>query len=85
MIIDPKKLTGKLVVRSPRPGDRLRPPGFPGRRKLKKLFWEKGLSHESRRSWPVLECQGKIVGLPGFFTDEYLLAEAPPAIIIYLE
>ncbi len=82
--IDQALLSGPLLVRSPQPGDRLKPPGFSGRRKLKKLFWEKKLSHESRRLWPVLEYQGKIVGVPGFFTDAEFLAQKPPALIIRL-
>ena len=87
VIIDLQKIKGKLYVRSPLPGDRIRPPGFPGRRKLKKLFWERKLSHESRRLWPVIEFHGQIVGLPGFFTDEAFLAspEQEKALIIYLK
>ncbi len=84
LCIDKTRLCGPLIARSPQPGDRLKPPGFPGRRKLKKLFWEKKLSHESRRLWPVLENNGKIVGVPGFFTDADFLAKTAPALIIRL-
>ncbi len=82
--LDPKKLQGSLKVRSPLPGDRIRPPGFDGRRKLKKLFWEKKLSHRKRRLWPVLECNKQLVGIPGFFADEAFLARQKPGLIIYL-
>ena len=61
----PDKATFPLVVRSPLPGDRIRVPGLSGRKKLKKLFWERKLPHEARRGLPVIEKDGEILAVAG--------------------
>ncbi len=70
LILDPQKVSFPLTVRPAQPGDRIRPPGFYGRKKLKKLFWERKIPHEFRWSWPIIEKDGEIVALPGFFVQE---------------
>ncbi len=70
LVFEVSKLPFPFVVRSPRPGDRIRLPGLRGRKKLKKLFWEAGLAHEARRLWPVIEKDGEIVAVANFAVAE---------------
>jgi len=55
-----------LVLRNWRAGDAYRPAGSRKVRKLKELFRERKVPREQRRLWPVLECDGQIVGVLGF-------------------
>lgn len=55
-----------LQVRRWRPGDRYRPLGAPGSRKLQDLFTDRGISRSRRRQLPVVEIPGKgIAWVPG--------------------
>lgn len=57
----------RLVVRGWRPGDRYRPLGAPGRRKLQDLFTDRGIPVEQRHRLPVIESRaGDILWIPGF-------------------
>jgi len=56
---------GEATVRSRRPGDRLRPLGAPGRRKLKALLIDRGVPAEIRDRIPLLELAGRIAWIPG--------------------
>ncbi len=85
LLLDPQKASFPLLVRPAQAGDRIRPPGFRGRKKLKKLFWEKKIPHEFRWSWPIIEKDGEIVALPGFFAqDGYEWKGGEKALIIEL-
>ena len=53
-----------ILLRSPRPGDRLRVPTR-GTRRLVDLFREHGISRWERESWPVLATTDEVIGLPG--------------------
>jgi tRNA(Ile)-lysidine synthase len=70
-----RKLSGKLVLRNWRAGDRFRP--FDSRRvwKLKELFRQRKIDVRARSHWPVLECNGEVVWVRGFSPD----ASAVPA------
>lgn len=64
---DAGKLQFPLSVRSRRDGDRYRPLGSPGRKKLKEIFRAKGVSVQDRDRQPVFLSGEKIVwvlGLP---------------------
>jgi tRNA(Ile)-lysidine synthase len=65
MIADAQALQGPLTVRTARPGDRMRPLGVNGRRKLQDLFVDRKLPVRRRWSCPVLECDGEILWVPG--------------------
>jgi tRNA(Ile)-lysidine synthetase-like protein len=56
----------QLLVRNWYPGDAYRPFGFYGRKKLKKMFQERGVSLDKRRKLPVivLPKSGKIIWVP---------------------
>jgi tRNA(Ile)-lysidine synthase len=64
--LDPQKLRGELILRNWRPGDKYRPLGNRGIRKLKELFRERKIPEVQRKGWPVLLCAGQIVWVRGF-------------------
>ncbi len=68
--LDRDLLPDDLAVRPFRPGDRIRPLGMQGRRKLKDVFIEMKVPLEVRRSYPVLAGGGGIVWVPGYRVAE---------------
>jgi tRNA(Ile)-lysidine synthase len=54
-----------LVVRRVRAGDRVRPLGMRGRRKLQDIFVDRKLPRAERWSIPVVEAAGEILWVPG--------------------
>ena len=58
------------TVRGRRPGDRLRPLGAPGTRKLKELLVDRGVPAEGRDRLPLLEIDGRLAWVPGVTIDE---------------
>lgn len=86
--LDMDKIQPPLVVRSPRPGDRLRPKGLNGTKKLQDLLVDLKVPRRERWKVPVVEdCRGVIwvVGLkvderviPDQDTKKILLAQVEP-------
>jgi len=67
---------GTAVVRNRRPGDRLRPLGAPGARKLKELLVDRRVPAAERDRLPILEIDGSIAWVAGITIDErFRLAE----------
>jgi len=64
--LDPDRLPGPLLVRAFQPGDRIRPLGFSGTRKLKDVFMELRLPRELRKVWPVVAAGSQVVWVPGY-------------------
>ncbi len=62
---DRERVQPPLTVRSRRPGDRYRPLGMEGRRKVKKLLAESGVPLSRRGLVPVIEDREKIIWLAG--------------------
>jgi tRNA(Ile)-lysidine synthase len=60
----------QVVVRSRRPGDRLRPLGAPGTRKLKDVLIDRGVPRRERDRLPLLCVGGRIAWVPGVTVDE---------------
>jgi tRNA(Ile)-lysidine synthase len=54
-----------LILRSARRGDRVRPLGMQGSRKLQDIFVDRKLPREQRWSLPVVEAAGEILWVPG--------------------
>jgi tRNA(Ile)-lysidine synthetase-like protein len=52
-------------LRRIKPGERLKPFGFRGRRKAGDLLREAGLPDWARPGWPALEAEGRLLALPG--------------------
>lgn len=59
-----------VTVRSRRPGDRLRPLGAPGVRKLKDVLIDHRVPRERRDQLPLVEIDGRIAWVPGVTIDE---------------
>jgi tRNA(Ile)-lysidine synthase len=58
------------TVRNRRPGDRLRPLGSPGTRKLKEILVDRRVPADARDRLPLLELGGRIAWVPGVTVDE---------------
>jgi len=58
------------TVRGRRPGDRLRPLGAPGSRKLKELLVDRGVPADRRDRLPLLEIGGRLAWVPGVTIDD---------------
>jgi tRNA(Ile)-lysidine synthase len=56
----------RLTVRSWKPGDRMKPLGMKGSKKLQDIFVDEKVPFEQRQRLPLLECAGEIVWLPGY-------------------
>ena len=69
---------GIATVRSRRPGDRIRPLGAPGERKLKELLIDRGVPAEARDRLPLLVVGGRIAWVPGVAIDESFRLGAGP-------
>jgi len=56
----------RIIVRSWRNGDRMKPFGMTGSRKLHHIFIDEKVPVEERRNIPVFECGGEIIWIPGY-------------------
>jgi tRNA(Ile)-lysidine synthase len=56
--LDPHRLVPPLLVRTPRPGDRLRPFGLTGTKRVRDLLMEARVPRWERGRWPLL-CDGR--------------------------
>jgi tRNA(Ile)-lysidine synthase len=61
------KVAGReLTVRVAKPGDRMEPYGMEGSKKLQDIFTDLKIPKAQREQWPVVECGGEIIWLPGY-------------------
>lgn len=67
----------KVEIRSRRPGDRLRPLGAPGTRKLKELLIDRHIDRTRRDSLPLLCVGGTIAWVPGVAIDDRFRVRGP--------
>lgn len=56
----------RLLARAWKPGDRMRPLGLKGSKKLQDIFSDGKVPPGLRHRLPVIECQGEIVWIPGY-------------------
>jgi len=70
VVIDASKLGGSLVVDSPRPGDRMRPLGMEGTRKLSDMLVDAKVPARRRPLTPVVRDGERIVWLAGVRMSE---------------
>jgi tRNA(Ile)-lysidine synthase len=56
----------KVMVRTARLGDRMEPYGMEGSKKLQDIFTDLKIPKAQRENWPVVECGGEIIWLPGY-------------------
>ena len=75
-----------LTVRNRRPGDRLRPLGAPGRRKLQDVLVDRKVSRERRDDVPIVaDAAGRIVWVAGVVLAEECRVTAPERGVVILE
>ena len=82
------KIAGREVtVRTPRPGDRMEPYGMEGSRKLQDIFTDQKIPQAQRAHWPVVECGGEIIWIPGYRIARgwELASETAPALHLSCE
>lgn len=68
--LDLDRISGPLVVRSPRPGDRIQPLGMRGSRKLSRLFIDLKVPRADRNKTPVLADDCSVLWVPGIRLSE---------------
>lgn len=74
---------GHVTVRNRRPGDRLRPLGAPGSRKLKDVLIDRGVPRWQRDRLPLLCWAGEIAWVPGITIDHrFRLTGEPTACLV---
>ncbi len=56
----------EVTVRTAKPGDRMNPYGMVGSKKLQDIFTDLKIPKAQRADWPVIECAGEIIWLPGY-------------------
>ncbi len=62
-----EKIAGReVVVRTAEPGDRMNPYGMDGSKKLQDIFTDLKIPKAQRAQWPIVECGGEIIWLPGY-------------------
>lgn len=69
-VFDLQGLTGKLAMRNFRPGDRFRPLGMSGRKKVKDLFIDYKVPQSLRTKLPILAMGQEILWVPGYGRSE---------------
>ncbi|NJN15293.1 MAG: tRNA lysidine(34) synthetase TilS [Oscillochloris sp.] len=74
LALDRAALSGDLAVRRRRPGDRFRPLGGRGSRRLQDYFVDVRLPRPLRNAWPILICADTIVWPIGWRPDERFVA-----------
>jgi tRNA(Ile)-lysidine synthase len=69
-VCDVDALAEPLMVRSYEPGDRMRPLGMQGQKKLHDIFIDKKIGVAQRRLWPLVLCGAEIIWVPGCVRGE---------------
>lgn len=83
--LDASVLEGSLMARPRRPGDRFRPFGMKGTKKLKDLFIDDKIPRQARAAAFVVESAGKIVWLPGYTIDDSYKVTADTTKVLVLK
>jgi tRNA(Ile)-lysidine synthase len=68
--LDADRSAGEMVVRNPRPGDRFRPLGLGGEKKLKDFFMDEKIPRSLRRRIVILEIGGRVGWVVGLRIDD---------------
>ena len=76
-----RRAEGSLQVRNFRPGDRFRPLGMAGHKKLKDLFIEKKVPRSRRRTLPLLLAGEEILWVPGCARSDFARVESDTELV----
>jgi tRNA(Ile)-lysidine synthase len=74
--LNPDSIQGPLVARRRRPGDRMRPAGARGSKRLQDLFVDAKVPRGLRNRWPIIATDQDIVWVTGVRAAEGFVA--PP-------
>lgn len=75
-------IRGQLTVRSRRAGDRMRPAGLGGTKKVQDIFVDAKVPREDRDGVPIVCDEAGIVCIPGLAVDERVAARAGTAKVV---
>jgi tRNA(Ile)-lysidine synthase len=83
-VLEAGRITSPLTVRNRRPGDRLRPLGLKGHKKLQDLFVDAKVERAARDKTPVIvDSAGQIVWVPGHaLAEEFRVTDRTRAVVI---
>jgi tRNA(Ile)-lysidine synthase len=85
VILDGNKIASSLKVRRRKPGDRLKPLGMKGTKKVKDIFIDRKIPKEIRDTLPIV-CSGEdIIWLPGITINEDYKADSDTKCFLKLE
>jgi tRNA(Ile)-lysidine synthase len=85
-VLQASSLALPLAVRSRRPGDRFRPLGAPGRRKLQDLLVDRKVPRDERDALPlVVDAADRIVWVVGVAIADECRVTAPEAGVVILK
>ena len=65
-LFDTGRIGRGLIVRGFRSGDRIRPLGMTGTRKVQDVFVDCKLARASRATWPLIEAESGFFGFPAW-------------------
>jgi tRNA(Ile)-lysidine synthetase-like protein len=86
VVLQAASFESPLAVRTRRPGDRLRPLGAPGRRKVQDLLVDRKIPRDERDRVPiVVDARGRLVWVAGVAMAEECRVTAPEAGVVILE
>jgi tRNA(Ile)-lysidine synthase len=71
--LDAAALGDAVIVRAWQAGDRMRPAGLGGSKKLQDLFTDRKVPRGRRHSIPVVDAAGEIAWIPGVAVGEHFL------------
>jgi len=81
-LFDAGRMEAGLVVRGYRPGDRVRPFGMTGTRKVHDVLVDQKLARERRATWPMVACGSEILWIPGMVRSRVaLVSEATERVL----
>ena len=83
-LFDAGQIEGGLVVRGFRNGDRIGPLGMTGTRKVHDVFVDRKLVRERRATWPIIECRGEIIWIPGMVRSRVALVTGTTQTVLQL-
>jgi tRNA(Ile)-lysidine synthase len=82
--MDADRLPGELSVRSWLPGDKIRPLGMSGSKKVQDVFVDRRVAREMRHRVPVVESWGRIVWIAGVALSDEVTVRAATTRVLHL-
>jgi tRNA(Ile)-lysidine synthase len=84
-VFDLAQLKGDVMVRSIRSGDRIRPLGMNGSRKVQDIFVDRKLPRTRRATWPLVAANGEILWIPAMVRSAIALVTPATEKVLYLQ